>query len=78
MRVALCYNSGMDPSTPGLRAPAPQAIGTRSAGHFTAEEIHEAELTSLNGEFARIMATDALLIALDSAPERAADSALGV
>lgn len=28
---------------------------------FTAEEIHEAELTSLNGEFARIAETEALL-----------------
>lgn len=29
--------------------------------HFTAEEIHEAELTSLSGEFARITETEALL-----------------
>ncbi len=34
--------------------------------HFTAEEIHEAELTSLNGEFARIAETEALLRALVS------------
>ncbi len=34
--------------------------------HFTAEEIHEAELTSLNGEFARIAETEALLRALGS------------
>lgn len=29
--------------------------------HFTAEEMHEAELTSLSGEFARIAETEALL-----------------
>ncbi len=34
--------------------------------HFTAEEMHEAELTSLNEEFARIAETEALLKALGS------------
>lgn len=32
--------------------------------HFTAEEMHEVELTSLGGEFARIAGTEALLMAL--------------
>ncbi len=38
--------------------------------HFTAEEIHEAELTSLNREFARIADTDTVVRALESAPNR--------
>lgn len=36
---------------------------------FTAEEIHEVELTSLNGEFARVVDTEALLRALAGEPE---------
>src|SRR4051812_8568649 len=36
-----------------------------TARHFTADEMHEAELTSLSGELARIAATDALLRALE-------------
>ncbi len=34
--------------------------------HFTGEEMHEAELTSLGGEFARIVETETLLSALGS------------
>ncbi|MGA7730479.1 MAG: cysteine hydrolase family protein [Chloroflexia bacterium] len=34
--------------------------------HFTAEEMHEAELTSLSGEFARIAETETVLRALGS------------
>ncbi len=37
--------------------------------HFSAEEMHEAELTSLHGEFARVVDTAALLDALESAAE---------
>jgi len=48
---------------------------------FTAEEIHEVELTSLNGEFARVMDTDVLLSAFgskaDEAAARTGASALG-
>jgi nicotinamidase-related amidase len=43
--------------------------------HYTGEEIHEAELTSLNGEFARIAETDALLGAFGSEAGGAADPA---
>lgn len=43
--------------------------------HFTADEIHEAELTSLNGEFARIAETEALLRALGSETDGEADLA---
>jgi nicotinamidase-related amidase len=35
--------------------------------HFTGEEIHEAELTSLNGEFARVVGTGTLLDAIEGA-----------
>jgi nicotinamidase-related amidase len=41
--------------------------------HFTADEMHEAELTSLSGEFARIAETEALLRALESTADRDAD-----
>ncbi len=37
--------------------------------HFTAEELHEAELTSLNGEFARVAETQALLSTPGSEPD---------
>lgn len=43
--------------------------------HFTAEEMHDAELTSLNGEFARIAETEALLRALGSEAVGEADTA---
>jgi nicotinamidase-related amidase len=45
-----------------------------TARHFTADEMHEAELTSLSGEFARIVDTGALLQALKHAPAGAADA----
>lgn len=41
--------------------------------HFTADEIHEAELTSLNGEFARIADTGTLIRALESAADGEAE-----
>jgi len=41
-------------------------ISPLTGRHFTAAEMHEAELTSLNGEFARIVETAALLEALES------------
>jgi hypothetical protein len=34
-----------------------------SSRHYTADEVHEAELTSLSGEFATIVPTDTLLSA---------------
>lgn len=37
--------------------------------HFTADEMHEAELTSLSGEFAMIIATEELLKAIGSRVE---------
>ncbi|HUS14317.1 MAG TPA: cysteine hydrolase family protein [Chloroflexia bacterium] len=43
--------------------------------HFSAEEIHEAELTSLSGEFARIVATEALLGTPGNDPRRDANTA---
>ena len=43
-----------------------------TARHFTAEEMHEAEITSLNGEFARIVDTAALLSARGSPADDAA------
>jgi nicotinamidase-related amidase len=33
--------------------------------HYSADEIHEAELTSLNGEFAVVVGTDAVLAAVE-------------
>ncbi len=50
-------------------------VSPLTARHFTADEIHEAALTSLNGEFARIVATDALLRSLDSAGDGPRDPA---
>ena len=50
-------------------------VSPLTARHFTADEIHEAELTSLSGEFARIVATDALLSALASAADGPGDPA---
>jgi nicotinamidase-related amidase len=38
-----------------------------TALHFTADEMHEAELTSLSGEFATIASTEQVLLALGSA-----------
>jgi hypothetical protein len=44
--------------------------------HFSGDEIHEAELTSLNGEFARVVNTEALLRALETSENnRTASSA---
>ena len=43
--------------------------------YFTGEEIHEAELTSLNGEFARVVSTEAILSALDSGAAEEPDRA---
>jgi nicotinamidase-related amidase len=40
--------------------------------HYPADEMHDAELTTLHGEFARVVETDALLSVLASAPEEAA------
>lgn len=33
--------------------------------HYSADEIHEAELTSLNGEFAEVVGTEAVLAAIE-------------
>jgi nicotinamidase-related amidase len=43
--------------------------------HFSADEMHEAELTALSGEFARIVQTDALLHAMGIAPAGTGDAA---
>jgi nicotinamidase-related amidase len=40
-----------------------------SSRHFTGDEIHEAELTSLGGEFARIVETETVLSALGTKAE---------
>lgn len=42
-------------------------VSPLTARHFTADEMHEAELTSLHGEFAQVATTDALLRALERA-----------
>ncbi len=42
-----------------------------TARHYTAEEMHEGELTSLNEEFARIVATEALVKAIGTQEQRA-------
>lgn len=43
--------------------------------HFTGEEIHEVELTALNGEFARVAETEALIKALGSEVDGKTDPA---
>ena len=40
-------------------------VSPLSGRHYTADEIHEAELTSLNGEFAVVAGTDAVLAAAE-------------
>jgi nicotinamidase-related amidase len=40
--------------------------------HYTADEMHESALTSLHGEFARVVDTAALLSALESAADETA------
>jgi nicotinamidase-related amidase len=50
-------------------------VSPLTARHYTADEMHDAALTSLSGEFAQIADTEALLSALGSTADEAADPA---
>jgi nicotinamidase-related amidase len=71
----MAANLGFDPFVVADATATFDRTSALTDRHFTAEEMHEAELTSLSGEFARIVDTAALLAALESAAADAADPA---